>query len=140
MLKNDRSELDYSQLAKKAKRLGSVSAPRLKVALVADVSTQHLTPLLRVLFASHNVDANIYEAGYDTVELETLNPDSYLYGFKPDVIVILQSIMKLKEGLYHAIGSRGSFIQARADSIHAIWKAIRNQSQAVILQSTFVLP
>jgi len=140
MLRNDRSELDYNRLTKRAKRLGSISAPPIKLALLADVSTQHLVPLLRVLLADHNVDAKIYEAGYDTVELEALNPNSGLYAFNPEVIVILQSIMKLKDRLYDALGSRTSFIQAHADRIHAVWNAIRNRSQAIILQSTFVLP
>src|SRR4051812_5479739 len=136
MLRNDRSELDYNRLTKRAKRLGSISAPPIKLALLADVSTQHLVPLLRVLLADHNVDAKIYEAGYDTVELEALNPNSGLYAFNPEVIVILQSIMKLKDRLYAALGSRTSFIQAHADRIHAVWNAIRNRSQAIILQST----
>jgi FkbH-like protein len=140
MLKNDKSELNYAQLVKKARRLDTASYGKLKVALLADVSTQHLTPLLRVLFASHGVDAQIYEAGYDTVEVEALNPGSNLYAFEPQVIVILRSIMRLKGCFYHASGNRGSFMQAQADGIEAVWSAIRTRTPAVILQSTFVLP
>jgi predicted enzyme involved in methoxymalonyl-ACP biosynthesis len=140
MLKNDRSELNYAQLVKKARRLDPGSGAKLKVAILADVSTQHLTPLLRVLFANNGVNALIYEAGFDTVEVETLNPSSELYAFEPQVIVILQSIMKLKNSFYHAFGNRGAFVQTKADGIEAVWNAIRPRSQAVILQSTFVLP
>jgi FkbH-like protein len=140
MLKNDRSELNYAQLVKKAKRLGPVSGSKLKVALLADVSTQHLAPLLRVLFAGHGVDVEIYEAGYGTVEVETRNPSSELYAFEPQTIVILQSIMKLKSCFYHASGNRHSFTKIQADGIEAVWKAIRMRSPAVIVQSTFVLP
>jgi FkbH-like protein len=140
MLKNDRSELNYAQLVKKAKRLGLPTGSKLKIALLADVSTQHLNPLLRVLFASHGVEAEIYEAGYDTVEVETLNPEAELYAFAPQVIVILQSIMKLKGSFYHAAGHRPSFAQTQAEGIEAVWRAIRARSPAVIVQSTFVLP
>ncbi|PWU14625.1 MAG: FkbH domain-containing protein [Verrucomicrobia bacterium] len=140
MLKHDRSELDYGQLVKKARRLGPGSGPKLKLALLADVSTQHLTPLLRVLFASNGVDVEIYEAGFDTVEVESLDPNSGLYAFGPQVIVILQSIMKLKSNFYQGQEDRRSFAQAKAGAIEAVWSAIRVRSTAVIVQSTFVLP
>ena len=140
MLKNDRSELNYAQLVKSARRLDPGSGAKLKVAILADVSTQHLIPLLRVLFAGNGVNAGIYEAGFDTVEVETLNPNSGLYAFEPQVIVILQSIMKLKHSFYHAFGNRGSFVQTKADGIEGVWNAIRTRTHAVILQSTFVLP
>jgi len=140
MLKNDRTELNYAQLVKRARHLDAASYPKLKVALLADVSTQHLVPLLRVLFASHGVDVVIHEAGFDTVEVETLNPSSELYSFAPQVIVILRSIMRLKSSFYHASGNRRSFAQIQADGIEAVWSAIRTHSQAVILQSTFVVP
>src|SRR4051812_12249026 len=117
MLKNDRSELHYAHLVRNAKRLGPVAGVKLKVALLADVSTQHLAPLLRVLFASNGVDAEIYEAGFDTVETETLNPRSELYAFAPDALVILQSVMKLKSGFYHAAGRRSDFIPTTVEAI-----------------------
>jgi FkbH-like protein len=140
MLKNDRSELNYAQLVKKARRLDCASGSKLRVALLADVSVQHLTPLLRVLFAGHGVEVEIYEAGYDTIEVEALNPDSELYAFKPQVVVILQSIMKLKSTFFNAFGHRGSFVQTQANNIEGVWSAIRKHTPAVILQSTFALP
>ncbi len=36
-----------------------------KLALLADVSTQHLVPVLRVLFGRNGTDIEIYEAGFD---------------------------------------------------------------------------
>jgi FkbH-like protein len=140
MLKNDRSELDYTQLVKKAKRLNLGQGQKVKLALLADVSSQHLIPLLRVLFASYQVDIEIYEAGFDTVELEAYNAASELYAFQPQIVVILQSIMKLKGRFYDASENRESFSQQQADKVEAVWKAIQGRTPAVILQSTFVLP
>ena len=140
MLKHDRSELNYAQLVKKARRLQAGSRSPLKIALLADVSTQHLGPLLRILFASNGFDAEIYEAGFDTVETEALNPGSGLFAFQPQAIVILQSTMKLKAGFHHAAGNRGAFVQERAAGIEAVWSAIRERTPALIAQSTFVLP
>lgn len=82
ILKNDRSELDYSQLVKKARHLPACGQKH-KIALLADVSTQHLVPVLNALFASNGINVGIYEAGYDTIALEAYNPSSGLYAFQP---------------------------------------------------------
>jgi FkbH-like protein len=140
MHRNDRTELVYPELVKKARKLAPLAGPKHKIALLADVSTQHLTPLLRVLFADAGVNAEIYEAGFDTVEAEALNPGSELYQFAPQTIVILQSIMKLKGSFYHGAGRRSTFVSDHAGGIEAVWTAIRAHSQAVIIQSTFAPP
>jgi len=140
MLKSDRSELDYFALLKKAKELPPPAGRRLKLALLGDVSTQHLVPLLRALLAGNGVDSEVYEAGFDTVEVEALDPASGLYAFAPDVVVILQAIGKLKSSYYESTGDRSTFAQTRAGEIEEVWKAIRKRSGASIVQSNFVLP
>lgn len=140
MVKNDRSTLDYGRLVKRARQLASGSGPKFRLALLADVSTQHLVPLLRVLFSDNGYDTEVYEAGFDTLQVETLDPDSGLYAFRPHAIVILQSTVKLRNAFYHAFGNRTSFAAAQADSIEAVWTAIRAQTSALIVQATFALP
>jgi FkbH-like protein len=140
VLKPDRSELDYFELVKKAKRLLPSTGKSLKLALLADVSTQHLVPLLRALFASNGMQVEIYEAGFDTVELETLDPSSGLYSFGAEVIVILQATTWLKYSYFKASGDRSGFARDRASRIEEVWKRIRARTGAHIVQSTFVLP
>jgi FkbH-like protein len=140
MLKADRSELDYFELMKRAKSLPASANRQLKVAILADVSTQHLAPLLRSLFASNGVNAVIYEAGFDTVELEAFDPNSGLYSFGPEVVVILQSLGKLKANYYDFPADRATFVSSKVAQIEQVWQAIRARSSAPIIQSTFVLP
>lgn len=140
MLKNDRSTLNYPQLVKAARTLVAGRGKRLKVALLADVSTQHLTPLLRVLFANNGFDADIYEAGFDTFELEAFDSASGTFAFAPDLVVILQSLGKLKSTFYDFPGDRNKFSQILGEKTEAVWKAIQSRSRALIVQSTFVVP
>jgi len=140
MLKSDRRELEYFALMKRAKELPISDNRQLRVAILADVSTQHLTPLLRALFAGNGVTVHIYEAGFDTVELEALDPNSGLYSFDPEVVVILQSLGKLKANYYDFPADPASFVASKATHIEQVWKAIRARSGAPIIQSTFVLP
>ncbi|MEI6226625.1 MAG: HAD-IIIC family phosphatase [Deltaproteobacteria bacterium] len=140
MLKQDRSDLDHVQLTRKARRLPPQQGRGLKLALLGDVSVQHLVPLLRALFASNGVGVEVYEAGFDTVEVEALDPRSSLYGFGPDVVVILQGTEKLKGAFYEHEGDRSTFAREKASQIEETWKAIRKHTGATIVQSTFVLP
>ncbi len=140
MLKNTRESLDYFRLLKRAKRLEPGRGESLKLAVLGDVSTQHLLPLLRVLFADNGYAVEIYEAGYDTVQLEAYDPASGLYAFGAQAIVILQSTWKLKEIFYSGSVDRPAFSRTKAEEIENTWKAIQSRVQVPILQSNFVTP
>lgn len=133
---------DYFQLIKAAKKelptLEAKAERKAKVALLADCTTQHLTPLIKVIAARRGIQVDIYEAGYDAIELEVFNPASQLYAFDPDFVFILKSTEKLKQKV-HAAPSLLTSGQI-ADHISAIWGAIKQHSRATIIQSTFVLP
>lgn len=140
MLKSDRSELDYFTLSKRAKKPAAPGLRPLRVAVMGDAATQHLIALLRALFASNGFDATVYEAGFDTVETEALDPASGLHAFSADVIVILQSVGKLRASYYEFPDDRAAFASSRATQIEEVWRALRKQTHAPIVQSTFVLP
>jgi FkbH-like protein len=140
MLKQDRTSLDYFALVKQSRRLVPGAGQPFRLALLADVSTQHLVPLLQALLADNGLEAEIYEAGYDTVELEAHDAGSRLYEFQPQLVCILQSLQKLKPLYYEFDGNRASFSQAWADRIEGVWTAIEGRAPASIAQSTFVLP
>ena len=140
MLKLSPEGLDYFALSRRARRLVLPETRELRVALLGDVSTQPLVPLLEVLIADRGFRPRICEAGFDTVELEALNPDAALYAFDPALIVILQGAGKLTSLWYDYPGDRSHFARDRASIIEATWKAIRLRSGAPIVQSTFVLP
>jgi FkbH-like protein len=137
---NQSADLDYHELVKQAKRLLPGTGQSLKLALLADVSTQHLTPLLKVLFARAQVSVDIYEAGFDTVQTEAYNPASALYAFEPQVVVILQAAAGLRARYYRFSGDVGSFVQSEVDAISGVWEALQSRLPVPVLQSTFVLP
>ena len=141
MLKDNRSTLDYSHLLRRSQQLFSTSVGgKLRLALLADVSTQRLASLIRVLFADNGIDVEIYEAGFDTIELEAYDVDSRLYSFNPQVVVILQTVVKLKLGYYVFSGARQEFHLIMADRIEGVWKAIFSRIQPHVVQSTFMVP
>lgn len=73
-------------------------APRM--ALVGDTATQFLATALRGEAISRGFDLNLFEAEYNQVERQFLDPTSELYAFDADYIVLFQSTHKLGE--YHS--------------------------------------
>ena len=94
---------------------------------------------MRAIAARNGVQAELYEGNYDGVDLEILDPNSALYAFAPQYVVILLSSEKLKARLY-ASGDRRTFADETVGRLENLWGAFRAHSQATIIQSTFVLP
>ena len=132
--------LDYSALMKEAAALDvPPGAKTVKVAILADCAIQQLALLLKALAARNGVALDVYEGGYDSIDLEILNPDSSLYAFEPQYLIVLLSSEKLKARLYDS-ADRMAFAADTIGRIEGLWGAFGARSAATIVQSTFVLP
>jgi FkbH-like protein len=132
--------LDYLTLTKAAAALKFPEDARtMKIAVLADCAVQQLTTLLKVLAARNRVALEVYEGGYDNVDLEILNSDSGLYAFGPQFVIVLLSSEKLKSRLYDS-AKRTTFAADNVERIVTLWRAFAAQSSATIIQGTFVLP
>lgn len=86
---------EYKRAIKNNKKEGK----NLKIAIVGDTATQFLTTAIHgeMILRGYNVD--VYEADYNQVEMQVMNPQSELHVFEADYTVIFQSTHKLLE--YH---------------------------------------
>jgi FkbH-like protein len=132
--------LDYFELARESKRLGSPPADAFRLALLADASTQHLVPLIRVLLHQRGIECLIYEAPFGAVELEVYDGRSNLYDFRPDAIVLFNCVQALRTAFSRRSSDGSAFVNEVASKISCIWKSIQSHTNASILQSMFVLP
>ena len=89
----------FKQLRKNCKNCEvPTDAPRM--ALVGDTATQFLATALRGEAISRGFDLNLFEAEYNQVERQFLDPTSELYTFDAEYIILFQSTHKLGE--YHS--------------------------------------
>jgi FkbH-like protein len=133
--------LDYQRLMRVAKRLSlRESAAVVRIGLLADCATQQLTMLLKALLGEAGLHAEIYEGAFDAIEIESSRPDSGLYRFGPEAVIIVNCAQALRAA--HAARPQGdtAFIAQRLARIVGAWDAIGARSQAMILQSTFASP
>lgn len=142
MLTHDSTHLDYFKLLKQSRKLDvSALQKSVRVAVLSDASTQHLTPILKVLFARAGFAAEIYEAEFDTTETEVLDGGSSLYASKPDAVVLLPSGNALRRRYHEAKGDRSGFGESIATHAASLWDALKkNAPKAVVVQANFAAP
>ena len=71
--------------------------PVIKVALLGDIATQFLATAIRGTGVERGYNIDLYEAEYNQIERELLDPTSEFYEFNADFIVLFQSTHKLGE-------------------------------------------
>lgn len=71
-----------------------------KLAILGDSATQLISKELMYDAAQSNLDFDIYESSYDQIESEIKNPDSGLYKFTPDGVLIFISVEKMQDYYY----------------------------------------
>lgn len=88
--------LTFSQLKKKLKS-NVTSLSSMKFVVIGDTATQLLCTAIRGLGVERGYNLDLFEAEYNQVERQLLDPTSDLYQFNADFIIIFQSTHKLGE-------------------------------------------
>ena len=78
-------------------KLDLTGLPSLKLAVVGDTATQLLCTAIRGTGVQRGYKIDLFEADYNQVERQFMNPTSELYQFDADFIVVFQSTHKLGE-------------------------------------------
>ncbi len=89
------SFIELRKLAKRGAEEGILA--KVKLALVGDTATQFLVTALKGTGILRGYEIDLFEAEYNQVERQLLDPTSDLYQFNADFIVIFQSTHKLGE-------------------------------------------
>lgn len=95
---NDQA-LTFSELKKNLKK-DFTTLPDFKIALLGDSPTQLLNQAIRGYAFSMGWNAKIWEADFDQIERQILDPNSDLYKQSPDFVLLFPSVQKLRIKFY----------------------------------------
>lgn len=130
----------YMELTQAAQKISSGMCDRkIRLALLSDANSEQLLPLLKVFFAQNRLDADFYCTSIGAYEVEVLNPESELYQFGADGILILNTLQALRTGYYLA-GSKEQYEEYISNKTVALWESLQKQSTARIIQANFADP
>ena len=95
--------------------------PIIRIALVGDTAIQFLATAIKGMGVERGYQVDLFEAEYNQVERQFMDPTSDLYGFDADFIVVFQSTHKLGEK--HSlctVESQASLAEERIDFVSSV--------------------
>lgn len=109
-----------------------------RVALTGSFTTTQLAQMLRLAARRVGIGLEIYESPYGQYEQEIINPQSPLYGFRPDVLVLAVHEGELRLPQYS--DSHEEEIGTEVRRWTNLWEAVAKNSKARLVQYNFALP
>jgi FkbH-like protein len=129
--------LSFSQLKKNLKQ--DFSAFRqVKLALLADTSSQLLNHALKGYGYEVQLAYDIYESDYNQIDLQIFDPNSKLYQFAPDFVFVNKSSEQLLSDYYHSESQRQKeFAESIMNRIVGQYDALGKGLTSRIIINTF---
>lgn len=133
------TQITFQQL-KKLSKTDASALPQYSLAVLGDCATQHLATALRGYGVSVGIRLNVFDADYDQIDAQVMAPDSELYRFVPQGVLLQMCTEKLQEAFYdRPPEARASFAEDTYARIRQIWSRIGSRIPATVLQCNFPL-
>lgn len=133
------TDITFKQL-KKLSKADISQLPQYKLAVMGDCATQHLATALRGYGAYAGLGLSVFDADYNQIDAQTMDPGSELYAFTPNAVLIQMCTEKLYEAFCAApLNRRASFAEDTFSRIFGIWERISANARVTVLQCNFPL-
>lgn len=86
--------MTYQEL-KKLARVSAEGNPTVRLAILGDSATQQLAVALKGMGTARGLELQVFDADYDQMDAQTIDPHSALYAFAPDYVLIFPCVQKL---------------------------------------------
>lgn len=133
------TDLTFMRLRKLAKKDPS-GLSQYKLAVMGDCATQHLATALRGYGSYAGLGLSVFDADYNQIDAQVMDPGSELYSFGPNAVLIQMCSEKLFEAFCATpLARRASFAEDTYARICLVWERINAHIKATILQCNFPL-
>ncbi len=109
-----------------------------RVAVIGSYTTSQFTSLLPLAGARAGIDVTCYESGYGQYRLDVLNPDSPLYSFKPDIVVL--AVHDAEVALPDFSDDPEAAVENELARWTSLWNHIEARLGARVVQHNFAIP
>lgn len=131
-------ESNFVQLMKNSKAINK-NLPQIKMAILGDCSTQHLSMAIKGAAYEKGLNVDVYDAAYDQISIEVIDNNSHMYQYNPDFVLIFMCSEKLYERYcLCSINERSNFAVQEYQVILYYWNTINKRIGAKIFQIGFV--
>ena len=127
---------DFKELQKSSR---NITGKLIKLALLSDNSTQLLSTAIKGYGAEYGMNINIFEAGYDQIDLLAFNNQSILYTDNFDFILIYISSEKLYDKFINFQNNkRENFADEYISYINTLINTIKSQTKSKFIIFNFI--
>ena len=128
----------FSNLKKYCKQT-SDNHPQYKLAVLGDCATQHLATALKGYAQYAGFPMQVFDADYNQLDAQIMDPQSELYQFAPDGVLIYLCTEKLLAAYWETpLQSRELFAQQMYRKISRYWQTLAAHGNISVLQFDFV--
>jgi FkbH-like protein len=129
--------MDFIQLKKNLKK-DTDSFQRIKVAVLCDFASQLLTQALKGYGIEFGINYDIFEADYNQIDRQVLDPSSELYQFSPKYVILIRSSENLLKKFYKTgLQERSLFAKEQAEHTKYLYDTIISRLECRIITNTF---
>lgn len=126
----------FRELQKACKK--EIKGNEIRLAILGNCATQFFAEAVKGYGKLSELNLNVYDADYNQIDEQLLDPSSEVYTFKADEILIWLSAEKIyEEYLDEELLSRSSFAERYMQKIEHYWELISKNSSARIIQMNF---
>lgn len=127
--------VSYTALRKLAKQC---TEPRQRIAIIGDCATQQLAAALKGESVRRGYPLAVLDTDYNQMEAQLFDPQSELYAFQPDYILMFASAEKLKQRFHDTVpAERTEFAAHEMQRFTGLWQAAAANCRAKILMFDF---
>lgn len=140
--------LDYTtagslhRLMARIEEYQDIAKRRVKIAILGSSTTHQLAQFLRLHLFAGGVSSDIHEADYGVFRQEIWDPDSELYRFRPEVVILATSRRDL--GGLPGLGEDRAAVESRIEAELAdwmkLWGTAHDRLNCQIIQNNFESP
>lgn len=126
----------FKELKKASKTI--VKGKEIRLAVLGNCATQFFSTSIQGMGKLQGLNINVYDTDYNQIDAQLLDPQSEVYSFHPDEILVWLAADKLYEDfLDMALGERAQFAELTIDKLKHYWDLIKANCGARILQPNF---
>jgi FkbH-like protein len=123
---------NFPELRKNLKK-DFTTLDKIKIAVLGDSATQFLVQALRGTGYDAGMDLQIWEADFNQVERQILDPSSELYETNPEIVIIFQSTHKLLQKFNKKKTGHNDFAVSELASIAEFYDILKNRLKAKLI-------
>ena len=132
----------FSKIEEKYKEKNSSKLINKKIAVLASYTTHHLIAVMKLFLYKEGISPLFYEGEYDGIAMGLLDPNSEIFSFEPEILLLMTDPKDIKEfpPLFAVQKTIDAWVTTNTEFYTNLWNHASAIPGCQIFQTTFILP